>query len=88
MCALAWLAGRPRYATPAAEVGFHAPWLGRDDKVEVSSVGSALVGGYLQDIGMTRAAIEFLTEPGPEEMRILTPDDATRYGIPYADWQD
>ncbi len=36
-CALAWLAGRPRYMAPKARIGFHAPWRGDPDHPEAST---------------------------------------------------
>lgn len=29
-----------------------------------------------------------MTEPGPEEMQILTREDAARYGITFRDWSE
>lgn len=86
-CALAWLAGRPRYMAPKARIGFHAPWHGDPDRPEASTAGSAVVGGYLRDLGLTSAAIEYINEPGPEEMRWLTPEDADALNIAVRPWQ-
>jgi tetratricopeptide (TPR) repeat protein len=88
MCAYIWLAGRPRYMSPSAKIGFHAPWRGAEgDKVEVSSVGSAIVGGYLADLGFTAAAMAYMTAPGPSDFQVLTPADAERLAIYMQPWQ-
>ncbi len=86
-CALAWLAGRPRFMGAKARIGFHAPWRGDPDRPEASTAGSAVVGGYLRDLGLTSAAIAYINEPGPEEMRWLTLDDAEDLNISVKPWQ-
>ena len=86
MCAYIWLAGRPRYASPNAQIGFHAPWKGDASSAEVSSVGSAVVGGYLADLGFTTDAMAYMTAPGPDEMQLLTAADAQRLGIYFEAW--
>jgi formylglycine-generating enzyme required for sulfatase activity len=86
-CALAWLAGRPRFMAPKARIGFHAPWHGDPDRPEASTAGSAVVGGYLRDLGLTSAAIAYINEPGPDEMRWLTAEDADTLNIAVRPWQ-
>ncbi len=85
-CALAWLAGRPRYMVPDASIGFHAPWRQIANRPEASTAGSAVVGGYLRDIGLTSAAIGYINEPGPQEMRWLTAGDADSLNITVRPW--
>ena len=87
-CALAWLAGRPRHMAPNASIGFHAPWRGSEDHPEASTAGSAVVGGYLRDLGLTSAAIRYINEPGPDEMRWLTMDDADELNIAIRPWME
>lgn len=87
-CALAWLAGRPRHMAPNASIGFHAPWQGDGDDPEASTAGSAVVGGYLRDLGLTSAAIRYINEPGPDEMRWLTMDDAEQLNIAVRPWME
>jgi hypothetical protein len=60
-CALAWLAGGPRYMQ--GKVGFHAA--GDGPKHNVSSVGNALAGAYLNKLGMGYRAIVYMTTPSP-----------------------
>ena len=80
-CALVWLAGRPRYMAIGAQIGFHAPTRVDDPDRLADSVGSALTGSYLAELGLTTGAIAYIMEMGPDEMRWLTPDDAARLGI-------
>jgi formylglycine-generating enzyme required for sulfatase activity len=47
-----------------------------------------VVGGYLRDLGLTSAAIEYINEPGPDEMRWLTQEDADTLNIAVRPWQD
>jgi len=86
-CALAWLAGRPRYATRNANIGFHAPTRTDDPDRLADSVGSAFVGGYLTELGFTAGAIAFMTEQGPDEMNWLSSDKSRSLGIYVEDWQ-
>jgi len=86
-CAIAWLAGRPRYMGASAAIGFHAPWQKVGSRPERSTAGSAVVGGFLRDIGLTSDAIRYINEPGPEEMRYLTLEDAEALNIVVRPWQ-
>ncbi|MCP4308477.1 MAG: hypothetical protein GY788_27090 [bacterium] len=85
VCALAWLSGRPRYMALGAGIGFHAPTR-VDDPDLADSVGSALTGGYLNERGFTTGAIAYMTEMQPDEMRWLTPADASELGIYIEIW--
>ena len=71
-CAIAWLAGRPRYMGTSAAIGFHAPWQKVGSRPKGSTAASAVVGGFLRDIGLTSDAIRYINEPGPDELRYLT----------------
>ena len=86
-CALAWLAGRPRYKERGSRIGFHAP----SERTEIgprrTSAGSAVVEGYLRNIGMTSWAIEYINEADPDEMQWLSRRDAEHLNIVYRDWQ-
>ena len=69
-CGVAWLGGANRYLYGTGRVGFHAAYrtdyVGQNREV---GVGNALVGAFLNKLGMTSIAIEFLTENPP---KILT----------------
>lgn len=80
-CALAWLAGTPRYMSEDRAVGFHAATLADDPVRAADSVGNALVGAYLNQLGMTPRAIAYMTEAQPDGMQWLTFADAEAVGI-------
>ena len=54
-CALAWLGGTKRLMGSKAQIGFHAAF-GRETG-KVTSVGNALVGAYLNKIGLPYSAV-------------------------------
>jgi hypothetical protein len=84
MCALAWLSGNQRHAANSSYIGFHAPWHGDADQREVSAVGSALVGAYLKELGLSDAAIVFVTGADPDDLRFLSFQKAKELGIQIA----
>ena len=79
VCALAWLAGTPRYVTMKSSIGFHAAY--KKDSKEVSSVGNALVGAYLMQIGLSYAAIVELTKTNPDDVLWMNGAMAQKLGI-------
>lgn len=80
-CALAWLGGTPRFMSEDYAVGFHAAWRGDDPGRSADSVGNALVGAYLGQLGLTPVAIRYVTEAQPDGMQWLTFADAEAVGI-------
>ena len=81
-CALVWLAGADRYMSSSSRIGFHAAYAaGADGRAAESGMGNALVGAYLNDLGLAEEAIVFATLAGPDEMAWLTVPDALRTGI-------
>ena len=86
-CALAWLAGRLRYSSPDAKIGFHAPTQVDDPNRQGSTWASALVGGYLRDIAITSAAVVFMTEMRPDDMNWLSAEKARSLGIQVDEWR-
>jgi hypothetical protein len=81
VCALMWLAGVTRGVSTEAGIGFHAAWFLEDGKKVPSSAGNAVVGGYLMQLGFGYAAIESLTQAGPEDVEWLDDAKAKQYGI-------
>jgi hypothetical protein len=49
-CALAWLGGTQRFMKAGAQIGFHAAY--DSDSRRESGVGNAMVGAYLNRIGL------------------------------------
>jgi hypothetical protein len=80
-CALAWLGGRVRYMSNTARVGFHAAYVDAGGQATVSSAGNALVGAYLNQLGLPPAAIIYITDAPPDGIQWLSFTDAQRYGI-------
>jgi hypothetical protein len=80
-CALAWIAGAQRYMAPDALIGFHAAFTEDNGAVSVSSVGNALVGAYLADLGFSDQTIVFATAADPESIDWLEFDEASRLGL-------
>lgn len=80
-CALAWLAGTTRYMDPAALVGFHAAYVEVDGRFSESGVGNALVGAYLNELGLGVDAVIFVSSAAPNEMNWLNAAKAQQAGI-------
>lgn len=80
-CALAWLGGRTRYMSATAHVGFHAVYTDKNGRPMVSSAGNALVGAYLNELGLSSSAVIYITSAAPTQMQWLSLDDAQRAGI-------
>jgi tetratricopeptide (TPR) repeat protein len=81
-CALAWLAGHPRFAEPGVSIGFNASTTAGT----ANPVRNAPADDYLNKLGFTSGAITYMTAMGPDEMRWLGPFDAMRLGIDYDEW--
>jgi ATP-dependent protease ClpP protease subunit len=80
-CGLAWLAGKHRFLTETSKVGFHAVFVDTTGQQDVSSAGNALVGSYLQQLGLGANAIVYVTDAAPGSMQWLTAEDAKRIGL-------
>jgi hypothetical protein len=78
-CALAWLAGNARYMHLRAHIGFHATFtLDGNGNRSVASAGNAIVGAYLQEMGISPAMIGQLTEAAPNDIYWLQATDANQ----------
>ena len=80
-CALIWLAGSPRNMTSSAQIGFHAVYVDEAGVPEISSSGNAIVGSYLNALGLPEVAVLKLTSAAPNDMHWLTPSEALSFGI-------
>lgn len=81
-CALIWLAGQTRMTMPRARVGFHSAYVEHEDGRKVSaSVGNALVGAYLNGLGMNESIVEFVTTAPPDSIRWLGKQQADQLGL-------
>jgi hypothetical protein len=80
-CGLAWLGGTQRLAGPNARIGFHAAYIQKNGEASETGAGNAVVGAYLNQLGMSQSAIVYLTSAPPEGMQWLPLAEAKRYGI-------
>jgi hypothetical protein len=83
-CALAWLGGTTRFMGNTARVGFHAAYVDGRSGPRESGVGNALVGAYLNGLGLAEKAIIYLTSTPPDDIQWLTMEDARKIGIAVA----
>ena len=87
-CGLIWLAGAERYAEDNSYVGFHAAYTYKQGAPSESGMANALIGSYLNDLGLPDSAIAFVTNAPPEGMDRLTPTKGRQIGIAYASLMD
>jgi len=83
-CALAWLGGTRRFAGKDAKIGFHAAYVIREGAPTESGPGNAIVGAYLNQLGLSEKAILYVTQAVPTSMQWMTMQDAAEYGIAVA----
>jgi tol-pal system protein YbgF len=80
-CGLIWLGGVNRFMARTARIGFHAAYRVEGESQIESGVGNALVGAYLNALGLADGAILYITSPAPTEVRWLSLADARALGI-------
>ena len=80
-CALIWLAGNPRFIGEGAHIGFHASYIDRNGTLAESGVANALVGAYLNQLGLSQKAIAFVTSAPPQGMEWLDASKAQSIGV-------
>jgi len=77
-CALIWLAGKPRTLESNARVGFHAAYNGNTG--QESGSGNAVIGAYLNELGLSTNAIVGMTSKGRTQMAWLH-EHAREWGL-------
>lgn len=87
-CALIWLAGMQRFAEESSVVGFHAAYVYKNGKQVEIGVGNALIGSYLNQLGLSDRAIIFVTSAPPEGIEVLERGKAREVGIAYRSIKD
>ena len=82
-CALIWLAGTARYLGRFSRIGFHSSGVpGEDGKgIKRSEFGNIMIAHYLDYLGYSRGAIDYVTQADPKYVTWLTPFNATKYKI-------
>jgi hypothetical protein len=78
-CALAWLGGTRRLMGTGAHIGFHSA--ADVSTGALSGTGDALIGAYLNKIGLPERAILYITEKAPSDIQWLTISDAAQIGL-------
>jgi hypothetical protein len=84
-CALAWLGGTRRFMGPDSKIGFHSAYDG--DTGQVTGPGNALVGAYLNKMGLPYDAVVYITSASPDSITWLSKADAQKIGIEVAFFQ-
>jgi hypothetical protein len=83
-CALAWLGGIGRYVGEHSRVGFHAAYVNKASGPVESGSGNAILGAYLNQLGLSEKAILYITHAVPTSMQWLRMEEAAEYGIAVA----
>jgi hypothetical protein len=83
-CAVAWLGGAHRYMGVGSKVGFHAAYVQRAGTATESGPGNAVLGAYLDQIGLPEDAIVYITQAAPSSMKWMSLEDAEQHGIEVA----
>jgi hypothetical protein len=80
-CALAWLGGARRFMGEGATIGFHAAYVLKSYGPVESSSGNAILGAYLNQLGLSEDAILYLTKTAPTSIQWMSLADANEHGI-------
>jgi hypothetical protein len=83
-CALAWLGGTRRFVGQDSKVGFQAAYVLKSDVPTESGPGNAILGAYLNQLGLSERAILYVTRAAPTSMQWLNMADAAANGIAVA----
>lgn len=80
-CALAWLGGTRRFMGQGASVGFHAAYILKSYGPIESGSGNAILGAYLNQLGLSENAILHVTKTAPTSIQWMSLEDVTEQGI-------
>jgi len=83
-CALAWLGGAKRFMGQGASVGFHAAYVLKSYGPVESGSGNAILGAYLNQLGLSEEAILYITKTAPTSIQWMNLRDANEQGIAVA----
>lgn len=83
-CALAWLGGTKRFMGQGASVGFHAAYVVKSYGPVESGSGNAILGAYLNQLGLSEEAILYITKTAPTSIQWMNLRDANEHGIAVA----
>lgn len=80
-CALAWLGGSKRVIANDGRVGFHAAYVEKDGSLIENGLANALIGAYVNKLGLPTKALFFVASVPPDKVHWLTPKMAADAGI-------
>ena len=80
-CALAWLGGARRFVGEDSSVGFHTAYILKTAGPAESGPGNAILGAYLNQIGLSEDAILYITHAAPTSVQWMSLEEAAAYGI-------
>jgi hypothetical protein len=83
-CALAWLGGTRRFVGQDSSVGFHAAYILKSHGPTPSGSGNAVLGAYLNQLGLSEKAILYITQTAPTSIQWMSLEDAAEHGIAVA----
>jgi hypothetical protein len=83
-CALAWLGGSRRFVGEHSRVGFHTAYVLKAGGPVESGFGNAILGAYLNQLGLSEDAILYVTHGVPTSLQWLRMEEAAEYGIAVA----
>lgn len=83
-CALAWLGGTRRFMGHGSSVGFHAAYILKSYGPIESGSGNAVLGAYLNQLGLSEDAILYITQAAPTSIQWMSMADAAKHGIAVA----
>jgi hypothetical protein len=78
-CAMAWLGGTQRFMGPGAQIGLHLAYNANSE--QDTGVANALLGAYLNRVGLPYSAVVYITQSVPQSITWLSIADAKRLGI-------
>ncbi len=78
-CAMAWLGGTQRFMGPGAQIGLHLAYNANSE--QGTGVANALLGAYLNRVGLPYSAVVYITQSVPQSITWLGIADAKRLGI-------
>src|SRR5580700_10893516 len=80
-CAVAWLGGAHRFLGAGSKVGFHAAYVQKAGATTESGPGNAVLGAYLDQIGLPEDAIVYIAQAALSSMKWLSMEEAAQHGI-------
>ena len=81
-CALAWLAGEPRYMNNFTSIGFHTAFsMGKSGQRTSNPTHGAIIGAYLTRLGFSEKVVMFVVSASAQEMHWLQKSTADRLCI-------